>query len=116
MNFGQSEIEQLGLAALGDENVRRLDVAVDDSLGMSGFERVGDLNAEIEKLFGLEGAAFDAMLESFALEQLHGDERLAVVLTDLVNRADVRVIQSGSSTSLALKSLERLFIFSHGFG
>ena len=115
MNFGQSKIEQLSLAALGDENIRGLDVAMNDALGMRCFERIGDLNAEIEKLLGLECPALDAMLESLALEQLHGDEWLAVVLADLVNRADVRMIQAGCRTRLALESFQRLPVFRHRF-
>jgi hypothetical protein len=34
------------------------------------------------------------VLERFAIEELHHDETLPVVLVDFVNRADVRVIQS----------------------
>src|ERR1700735_696929 len=83
---------------------------------MSRFERVGHLNSEIEKLLGFEWASFDAVLESFAFEQLHGDERLAVVLANLVNGANVRMIQAGSSARLAVEAFEGLFIFSHGFG
>ena len=44
----QPEIEQLGVAAFGDEDVGRLDVAVDDPLGVGGFERVGEFHAEFE--------------------------------------------------------------------
>ncbi len=46
----QTKIEDLGVALLGDEDVRRLDGAVNDSSGMSGGESIGDFNAEIEKL------------------------------------------------------------------
>src|ERR1700723_2548255 len=115
MNFGEAKIEQLGLAAFGDENICGLDIAMNDSFGMSGFKRVGDLNSEIEKLLGFEWAPFDAVLESFALEQLHGDERLAVVLADFINRADVWMIQPGRGAGLAFEALESLFIFSHRF-
>ena len=113
IDFGEAEIEQLGLAALGDENIRGLDIAVNDAFGVRGFERVGDLDAEIEKLLGLERAAFDAMLERFAFEQLHGDERLAIVLANFVNRADVRMIQAGGGARFALESLEGLLILGH---
>ena len=42
----QAEVEHLGLAARRHEDVRRLDVAVDDALGVRGVERVGDLHGE----------------------------------------------------------------------
>ena len=55
------------------------------------------------------------MLEGFAFEQLHGDERLAIVLADFVDRADVRMIQPGSGAGFALEALESLLILGHGF-
>src|SRR5438309_11728828 len=47
--LGEAEIENLYLAALSDEDVGRLDVAMNDALGMRGFERLGELNADIEQ-------------------------------------------------------------------
>jgi len=46
--FGDAEIEQLRLAALRDEDVCRLDVAMDDALRVRGVERVGDLTARVD--------------------------------------------------------------------
>ncbi len=34
----------------------------------------------------------DAVLEGLAVEKFHGDEAFAVVLSDFVNRADVRMV------------------------
>ena len=50
VDLGQSEIENLGVPALGDENVRGLDVAVDDAFGVRGVERIGNLDGEREQL------------------------------------------------------------------
>ena len=38
-----------------DENVRRLDVAMDDALGVRGVQGVGKLDAQLQDLSGLEG-------------------------------------------------------------
>ena len=46
-HFCQAEIEDFGMTALGHEDVRGLDVAVDDALGVSGVERVGNLDAQV---------------------------------------------------------------------
>ena len=53
------------------------------------------------------GPLRDAMLQRDALHQFHRDERYALVFVDIVNRADIRMVQRGRSASLALESLER---------
>ncbi len=55
--LGQAEIENLGLAALRDEDVGRLDVAMYDPAGVCRVERVGDLDGDIEQLVDFERAA-----------------------------------------------------------
>ena len=76
----------------GHENVGRFDVAVNDSLGMGGVERVGDLRSEIKQLPKLHGLTVDAVLERFAFQQLHGDEMASAVLANFVDRADIGVV------------------------
>ena len=75
-HFGEAEIENFGVAALGDENVGGLDVAVNDALGVSGVERVGDFDGQRKKPFDFEGTAGDAVLQGHAFEIFHGDEAL----------------------------------------
>jgi len=50
------------------------------------------------------------VLEGLALEQFHGDEGLAVVLVDLVNRADIGMVEGGGGARFALKPLQCLAI------
>ena len=50
-HFRQAKIENLGVAALGDEYIRGLDVAVDDAFGVGGIERVGDFDGQREQPF-----------------------------------------------------------------
>ena len=50
------------MAALCDENVRGLDVAMDNPRGMRGIQSIGDFNAERQEYFDFEGAAGDALL------------------------------------------------------
>ena len=45
-NLDQSEVEDLGVTARGDENVGRLDVAMHNASGMRGVQRVGDLDGK----------------------------------------------------------------------
>ncbi len=48
-DFRQSKIENLRVAALGNENIRRLDVAVNDAFRVRRVERVGDFNRQIQE-------------------------------------------------------------------
>ena len=109
-NLGQAEIQNFGVAALGDENIGGLDVAVNDAFGVRGVERVGDFDGEREQVFDVQRAAGDAVLERLAVEKFHGDEGLAVLLADVVNGADVRMVQRGGGLRFALETGERLRI------
>ena len=43
---------------------------------------------------GFKRAVADQMRQSLAIQELHGDERLAALLADVVNRADVGMVES----------------------
>jgi len=48
------------------------------------------------------------MLQSPAIHELHGDERLTVLLADVVDRANVRVIERGRSLRFPLEAGQSL--------
>ena len=52
-NFRQSEIQNLGVTTLGDENVCGLDVPMHDASGVGSIERVSNLNAQRQHCFNL---------------------------------------------------------------
>ena len=83
------------MTALGNEDVGWLDVAVDDSLGVGGIQCIGDLDCQTEVTFDLDRLSCDAVLQRHSIQKLHHDERLATVFADLVNRADIGMIQGG---------------------
>jgi hypothetical protein len=96
----------------GDENIRRLDVAVNDSLGVRRFEPFGDLDTQFEQQIERERLAVDAMLERLAFEALHRQEWLALVRPDFVDGADVGMVERGSGPCFALEPFERARIAS----
>jgi hypothetical protein len=55
----------------------------------------------------------DSLLQRGALEELHGDERVAILIADVMNRADVRVVQAGCNSCLATESAQGLHVASH---
>ena len=67
------------MPAAGDEQVRRLDVAVDDPRGVRRFEGVGDLDRQRQQLIDLERTPGDAMLQRRPVQELHDQERAAVL-------------------------------------
>ena len=109
----QPEIQNLGVAALGDKNVGGLDVAMDDSFGVGGIERVRNLDGQRQNLFDLHRWPCDPMLQRHAIQKLHGDEGLAVLFANFVDGADVGMVQGRSRLRLALKPGQRLGIFGH---
>jgi hypothetical protein len=109
-DFREAEVENFGLAAAGDEDVGGLDVAMDDALGVGGVEGVGDFEGDFEEGVEVEGVAVDAMLKGGAVEILHGDEGLAVLFADVVDGADVGVVQGGGRLGFAFEAGEGLGI------
>jgi hypothetical protein len=103
----ETEVEELRLPTLGDEDVGGLDIAVDDAVLMRRVEAVGDLHGQLQQVFGREGLLAQVMLERAALHQLHDDELLAVVLADVEDGADAGMIQRARQPRLALEAFGR---------
>ncbi len=112
-DLGQAKVEDFGVAAFGDEDVSGLDVAVDDAFGVGGVEGVGNFDGECRGAVHLHRAAGDPVLEGLAFETFHGDEGLAVLFADVVDGADVGMIESGGGLGLAAKAGEGLRILSN---
>ena len=91
---GQPEVQHLD-ASRRQHDVFGLEVAVDDALGMRGFQGVGH---------GQRPPA-QARAEGFALHVLHHQETGIALIADIVERADVRMIERGDGPRLALEAL-----------
>src|SRR5205085_49344 len=92
----------------GHKDIGWLDVAMDDALRMRGVKGVGNFDAEVDKLVDLERAAGEAIVERLALHPLHDDERVTLMLADVVDRADVGVVQAGRGSRFDAKPFHRL--------
>ena len=79
---------------------------MDDPLRVGSIQRVGNLDAQAEQQLRIQRPAADAMLERLALQEFHGDKCAAALFTDVVNRADIRMVESRGSFRLAPESLQ----------
>ena len=73
---------------------------------VGSVERLGDLNRQRERSIERNRTALQALGKRLALEELHDQVGHAVFLTDVVNRADVRVTETGDRARFALEPLE----------
>ena len=83
---------------------------------MRGIERVGDLQAKVQHLLGREPPGGDPVFQGPPLQTLHDDERPALVLADVVDGADVRMIQGRGRLRLTLEALAGCRVFEVGLG
>ena len=70
-------------------------------------------DANCKQLFERQRFSAEQMLQRLSFQQFHGDEMLAVRFVDLVNRADVRVIERGGGKGFALESFSGRGIILH---
>ncbi len=91
----ETEVEDLENAVRRQHQVRRLDVAVDDP----HLVRVAEAGAQLEDQFEAANqaqrrSAADDLAERLAIDVLHRDERLSLVLADIVDGDDVGMGQT----------------------
>ena len=94
-------------AVRGEEEVRRLHVAVDDARVVQRGEGLEQVEGQRDRLFGGQRPALQPRRQGLAGEQLHDDVGLGVVLADLVDRAEVRVAHPGGGPRLAQEAAAR---------
>ena len=103
---GDAEVGDLHDPVLGDEDVARLHVAVDDPVAVGVGQGDGHVGADLGRPVGVHGAgrAQDGG-QGPAVDELHDDEVGAVVLAPVEDGDDVRVGQVGGGLGLAAEPL-----------
>ena len=109
-DLGKSKIKNLRAPAIRDENVGWLDITMNDVLRMSGIQGIGNLNPEIQNRLLFHGLPCNPVPDRRAFQVFHGDEGPAFMIPDLVNSADIGMIQCRRCPRLASKPLRRLRI------
>ena len=116
VKLGEAEVEDFCVAAFGDEDVRGFYVAMNDVLLVCRVERVGNFDPERDEHFKCDRAMRNELFECGALQEFHRNESLAILLADVVNRTDVRMIERGGGLRFALEAGERARIVADIFG
>ena len=80
---------------------------MDDAVTVRRVERVRELNCVLEHLQRLDVPRGNRFPERVALEQLHRDEELPPVFVDVVDRADVRMVERRRRAGLPCEPLDR---------
>ena len=79
---------------------------MDDTAFVQGAERLRDLDGEANSVLGRDGASFEALGQRLTVQVLHDEERHAVLLADVVKRADVRMADASDRSGLPPESFE----------
>ena len=85
-----------------------LQIPVDDAVPVCRLKRVRDLDAEAEYLRERQRPAFDTRGQRLAFEQFEHEVLGVVLSADVVQAADVRVIERGDRLGLAREARAEL--------
>src|SRR5205085_1797938 len=104
-DVGDAEIGHLHRTVGKHENIRRLDIAVNNTLAVRIVERVENLRHDLHNGCRRETlVALEAFLELAPFDELHGDEPGAAFFSEIVDRNDVGVTQASGGLRLASKA------------
>ncbi len=107
--LGQAEVGDVRLAAGIEEDVGRLEVAVQDAVPVGLMHRPRHRGHQAGGGPAVAGQPRQVAVEAAAVDQLHGEEGVALMPTGLVDGHDVGVIQAGQRPRLGVqKALDLL--------
>jgi hypothetical protein len=104
----QAKIEQLDQTAVGQEDVSRLDVAVDDARFVRSAKRLHHLSYDVDDFCQRRRPAHQSCLQADALEELHGDKGERLARAGIENSADVGMVERRRQPCLTLESTNRI--------
>ena len=102
----EAEVAEVDLVVGAEQDVRGLDVAVDEPRVVRGVQRVGDMGHERRRVLRRERpGGGDTLAQIVAVDEPHGDVRPSVALAVVVDRDDVGVLDRRRRTRLAQEAL-----------
>ena len=91
--LGQAEVADIRVPLEIDQDIRRLEVAVQDAAFVGVVDRPADRHQQSGRFEGRQRAFGELLRQRRPLDVLHGEIRMAVAFSDLQDRDDVRVRQ-----------------------
>src|SRR5215469_174430 len=71
---------------------------------MRGIQRVGNLDRQQNEQIVIQGYASNLVLQYDAIDELHGDKGLPIELSDVINGANIGMVQGGGSLCFTLEA------------
>lgn len=106
----EPEVDQIYEVVPCDKDIRRLDIAVHQPRFVSGVQRQGHLLDDVHRTGGRQRAGSQHRLEISPLDEAHGHEEPAVDLAEIVDRDDVRFLESRRDAGLPTESFGERFV------
>jgi hypothetical protein len=103
--LGEPEIEDLDPPVAGDEEVRGLQVAVNDPRSVGGRETERHLACDPHGFPPTERLLVEARVERTAVEQLRDEERYAIALAEIVQHEKIRMVDPSGGSCFAFEAL-----------
>ena len=97
-------------ATVRQHDVRGLQIPVHNPCAVRRVERVSDLDRNLERLIDLDRPTLDLLVERLAFQVLHDQILGPVLVANVMERADVRMCESGNRFGLALEARLQLGI------
>src|SRR4029077_19490498 len=100
----ETEVGELRIATLGDKNIVRLDVAVQDAGRVRSGQSIGNADEHVDDLFPGSRLVMHPVLQRTAIDELGHQVLSAVDLTAFEDGEDMRMIERRGGQRLLLKA------------
>ncbi len=109
-HLGQAEVENLGVAAPGYEDVCGFNVAMNHAGRMGCIESIGNVDGDGEKNFCFECFVSNAMAQGDTVKKLHDDKGPPGIFADLIDGAYIGMIESRRRLCFSLEASQGLLV------
>ena len=111
--FREPKVQYLHRTVAAYLDVRRFEIAMNDSLLVRGLERVGDLFRDRQGFVEWYRALRNALREVVAFDQFHHEGGEVGCLLEAIDGPDVRMVESREHFGFALKARQTFRIGGH---